>query len=138
MAKATKDSGMLKVVLADNQTIFRTGAAKVLAVEDEIRVVAQAQSGEQLMMSLERFRPEVVVFSAGMDVEMNKLLEAAKRLKSRLVIVAENGDPAQRFTAMGISGVVYRNVTGQSLMECVSSVAKGKVWVQDALSPVNQ
>ena len=34
---------MLKLILADNQAIFRAGIAKVLAVEDEMRIVAQAQ-----------------------------------------------------------------------------------------------
>ena len=35
---------MLKIILADNQAIFRTGAAKVLAVEDDLRIVAQAEN----------------------------------------------------------------------------------------------
>ena len=43
---------MLKIVLADNQTIFRAGAAKVLAVEDDLRVVAQAQSGEDELQAV--------------------------------------------------------------------------------------
>jgi len=40
---------MLKLILADNQAIFRAGIAKVLAVEDEMRIVAQAQTAEQKM-----------------------------------------------------------------------------------------
>ena len=39
---------MLKLILADNQAIFRAGIAKVLAVEDEMRIVAQAQTPEQI------------------------------------------------------------------------------------------
>jgi len=35
---------MLKLILADNQASFRAGIAKVLAVEDEMRIVAQAQT----------------------------------------------------------------------------------------------
>jgi len=35
---------MQKIILADNQAIFRTGAAKVLAVEDDLRIVAQAET----------------------------------------------------------------------------------------------
>ena len=40
---------MLKLILADNQAIFRAGIAKVLAVEDEMRIVAQAQTQEQFL-----------------------------------------------------------------------------------------
>src|SRR5882672_8896279 len=43
---------MLKLILADNQAIFRAGIAKVLAVEDEMRIVAQAQTPEQMFMAL--------------------------------------------------------------------------------------
>ena len=47
---------MLKLILADNQAIFRAGIAKVLAVEDEMRIVAQAQTAEQMFMALDKFR----------------------------------------------------------------------------------
>ena len=47
---------MLKLILADNQAIFRAGIAKVLAVEDEMRIVAQAQTPEQMFMALDKFR----------------------------------------------------------------------------------
>ena len=43
---------MLKMVLADKQAIFRAGIAKVLGVEDEIRIVAQVQTADQIPMSL--------------------------------------------------------------------------------------
>ena len=47
-----ENSPMNRIILADNQAIFRAGAAKVLAVEDDLRIVAQAQSAEQVTMSV--------------------------------------------------------------------------------------
>ena len=47
---------MLKIILADNQAIFRTGVAKVLAVEDDLRIVAQAETPEKMVMALEKPR----------------------------------------------------------------------------------
>ena len=55
---------MLKIILADNQAIFRTGAAKVLAVEDDLRIVAQAESAEKAMMALEKFHATVMIFGS--------------------------------------------------------------------------
>jgi len=100
---------MLKIVLADNQTIFRAGAAKVLAVEDDLRVVAQAQSGEQLTMAMERFRPGVLVFSSALDIDCDKLIAFAARLKTKLVVVAENGDPPSRYTTISERPSQYRS-----------------------------
>jgi len=48
---------MLKLILADNQAIFRAGIAKVLAVEDEMRIVAQAQTPEQMSWRWTNFAP---------------------------------------------------------------------------------
>ena len=50
---------MQKIILADNQAIFRTGAAKVLAVEDDLRIVAQAENSEKMLMALEKFHATV-------------------------------------------------------------------------------
>src|SRR5437016_3047550 len=66
------DPRMLKLILADNQAIFRAGAAKVLAVEDEMRVVAQAHDYEQTVMALEKFRANVLVFSLGLHPSFPK------------------------------------------------------------------
>src|SRR2546429_6698711 len=56
---------MLKLILADNQAIFRAGIAKVLAVEDEMRIVAQAQTQEQMFMALDKFRAAVLIVAGG-------------------------------------------------------------------------
>jgi DNA-binding NarL/FixJ family response regulator len=62
---------MLKLILADNQAIFRAGIAKVLAVEDEMRIVAQAQTQEQMFMALDKFRAAVLVVAGGFHSDFN-------------------------------------------------------------------
>jgi len=125
---------MLKVILADNQAIFRAGAAKVLAVEDDVRIVAQAQTSEQMLMALERFRASVLILSPALVPDLDKVLSAAKQQKTRLVLVAENGEDPGKYLKNGVGGVVFRSVTGSALVECVRKVAKGETWVQDVRS----
>ncbi len=122
---------MLKIILADNQAIFRAGAAKVLAVEDDIRIIAQAQNGEQMMMALEKFRAHVLLFSAALHPELREIVQLAGQNKTRLVVVAENGDDVTAYLNAGIHGVVYRNVAGAAMVECIRKVAKGETWIQD-------
>src|ERR1700758_4968528 len=100
---------MLKLILADNQAIFRAGAAKVLAVEDEVRVMAQAQSAEQMMMALEKFRPHVLIFAAALQADLKDVTTQAGRSKTRLVVIAENGEQPARYLSSGVNGMVYRN-----------------------------
>jgi DNA-binding NarL/FixJ family response regulator len=113
---------MLKLILADNQAIFRAGIAKVLAVEDEMRIVAQAQTAEQMFMALDKFRAAVLVIAGGFHSDFNSVLTAA-------------GESAQRYMAAGSHGVVYRNVTSPALVDCVRKVARGETWVQDMAVP---
>ena len=122
---------MLKILLADNQAIFRAGIAKVLAVEDDLRVVAQAQSIEQMMMALDKFRAAVMIFSASFVPDLAALVQAATRCKTGLIVVAENGENSARYLNAGVRGVVYRNVSGDMLVECVRKVSRGDRFTQE-------
>jgi DNA-binding NarL/FixJ family response regulator len=122
---------MLKIILADSQAIFRAGAAKVLAVEDDFRIVAQCENTERMLAAVESFRANVLIFSTAMHVDIRKLVEVTKTTKTRLVIVIESSDNSAQYIQLGIGGVVFRNVSGTSLVECVRKVAKGESWIQD-------
>ena len=126
---------MLKLILADNQAIFRAGIAKVLAVEDDMRIVAQAQTPEQMMMAVEKFRAAVLVFAGTFHSDLNAVIEAANKAKTRIVVLADTGETSSRYIASGVHGVVYRNVTGSALVECVRKVSRGETWVQDVAVP---
>jgi DNA-binding NarL/FixJ family response regulator len=126
---------MLKLVVADKQPVFRAGIAKVLAVEDEMRIVAQAQTPEQIPMALERFRPNVVVCSVNFYPDTHSLSQAVAKVKGRLVLIAESGENTNALLTAGAHGVVYRNVTGPALLDCVRTVARGENYVQDNAVP---
>ena len=122
---------MLKIVLADNQAIFRAGAAKVLGVEDDFRIVAQAETFAKMTAAVEKFRPGLLIFSVALQGDLKAIVDLARQNKTRLVVVAETGEvPAQYLTA-GIQGVIYRHVSSKSLLECVRKVVAGGSWVQD-------
>src|SRR5438445_11878853 len=107
---------MLKLILADNQAIFRAGIAKVLAVEDEMRIVAQAQTPEQMFMALDKFRAAVLVMAGGFHSDFNVAVQVWSCNKTRIVIFADTVDGGQRYLASGLHRVVYRHVTSSSLV----------------------
>jgi DNA-binding NarL/FixJ family response regulator len=122
---------MLKIILADNQAIFRAGMAKVLAVEDDLRVVAQVQTAEQMLMALDKFRAALLVCGANFVTDLAPVLEAATEAKTRLLIIADNGEESSKFLKQGAHGVVYRNVAGSVLVDCVRKIGSGQTWAQD-------
>jgi len=92
---------MLKLILADNQAIFRAGIAKVLAVEDEMRIVAQAQTSEQMFMALDKFRAAVLIVAGGFHGEFAAVLNGANKVRTRVVVLADTGESAQKIYGRG-------------------------------------
>lgn len=123
---------MVKMVLADKQAIFRAGIAKVLGVEDEIRIVAQVQAADQLVPTLDKFRPNILAFATNLVGGLTELVQASAAMQTRLIALAETGENAGAFLSAGVQGVVFRSVTGPQLLECVRAVSGGGTWVQPA------
>src|ERR1700726_1654854 len=121
---------MNKIILADNQAIFRAGIAKVLASEEDFRVAAQCADLERLLLCVDSYRSSIVLFASALRPEYQDLMAHVKAAGSRAVVIAENGESAQIFAAHDICGVVYRDSTGQALVECVHRVIKGFSSIQ--------
>jgi DNA-binding NarL/FixJ family response regulator len=122
---------MLKIILADNQAIFRAGIAKVLAVEDDMRIVAQAQTVEQAMVAIDKFRGSVMVYASEFLPDAERLAAQARESGIHLVVIAENNEQPDRYLQAGVLGLIYRSVESAELLRCVRKVSAGEVHVQD-------
>src|ERR1039458_6077623 len=58
--------GSIRVILADSQAIYRVGIRKVFALEDDLRVVAQADSLENLRAAIDRYPTDVVLLEGSL------------------------------------------------------------------------
>jgi DNA-binding NarL/FixJ family response regulator len=121
---------MNKIILADNQELFRIGVAKILASEEDFRLAAQCADLERLLLSIDAYRSSIVLFASALKPEYQNLMARVKAAGSRAVVIAENGEPAQSFFAHDIRGVVYRNTVGEELVECLHRVIKGYKSIQ--------
>lgn len=122
---------MLKIILADNQAIFRAGIAKVLAVEDDVRIVAQAQTVEQALIAIEKFRGSVMIYASSFLPDTAQLTTLARESGIQLVVIAENSDPPERYLSAGVLGLIFRSVESAELLRCVRKVNVGESYVQD-------
>ncbi|HWG21632.1 MAG TPA: response regulator transcription factor [Terracidiphilus sp.] len=132
---------MNKIILADSQAIFRAGTAKVLATGDDLRIIAQCADLERLLHAVTTFPQSIVLFAASLRPEMGHFRRLLDSAGSRGIVIAENSETAQAYLQQGFRGVVFRNVTGPALMECVRRVAAGDTWIPPQLvvaDPVEQ
>lgn len=123
---------MNKLVIADNQAIFRAGTAKILAIEDDFRIVAQCAEAERLFPALDTFRGATLLFASAMKLDPKTLVPRVLSAGSRCIVIAENGEPVQSWLNSGVNGAAHRNVTGPALIECVRRVGQGERQVRAA------
>jgi DNA-binding NarL/FixJ family response regulator len=124
---------MNKVILADSQAIFRAGTAKVLAMDEDLRIIAQCTDLDRMMHAITTFPGSIVVFAASLRPDMARLRTLLEASNSRGIVIAENSETASSYLQQGFRGVVFRNVTGQALVECVRRVAAGDTWAPPQL-----
>lgn len=122
---------MLKIILADNQAIFRAGIAKVLAVEDDVHIVAQAQTVEQAMIALEKFHGSVMIYASGFLLDTARLTQMARESAARLIVIADSNELPERYVSQGVLGVIYRSIESAELLRCVRHVSQGESYLQD-------
>ena len=108
---------MNKVILADSQAIFRAGTAKVLAMDEDMRIIAQCTDLDRMMHAISTFPGSIVVLAASLRPDMARLRSLLETSGSRGIVIAENNESASAFMQQGFRGVVFRNVTGPSLVE---------------------
>lgn len=123
---------MNRIILADNQAIFRAGAARVLALEDDMRIVAQCEDMAKLGSALESLRGAIALVASSLRPDLSDLVARARVAGSRIILVAENSEQVDDKTVQEVDGIICRNVAGVDLADCVRRVARGQRYMQRA------
>ncbi len=123
---------MYKIILADSQAIFRAGTAKVLAMDEDLRIIAQCTDLERMYHAIATFPSAIVLFSSSLRPEFARLVMLLETTGSRGIVIAENNENPAAYFQQGFRGVVFRSVTGPTLVDCVRKVAGGEVWFPTA------
>ncbi|MHC0428789.1 response regulator [Streptomyces sp. O3] len=132
---------MIRVVLADDQTLVRAGFRSMLDDEDDIEVVGEAADGEQALALARELRPDVVL----MDIRMPGLdgLEATRRITSdsglegvRVVILTtfDVDDYVYGALRAGASGFLVKDTEPMELLHGVRVVARGDALIAPAVT----
>ena len=126
---------LIRVILADTQAIFRAGLRKIFALEDDIRVVAQAETLQQTQSAVTKFSADVVIFEAALaqnPVEtVTELLRQAPQLKVVVVTAASDEQLTLDLFRRGAHGILSREVEPEILIDCLRKVAAGEPWLEN-------
>lgn len=121
---------MNRIILADDQPIFRAGAARVLALEDDMRIVAQCDDPHRLMIAIESFRASVLIFSSGLKAPQDQVLSKLKDAASLSILITEKNEFLSPDFSSELGGVIGRFITGPELIDTIRRVARGQRGIQ--------
>lgn len=130
---------MIRVVIADDQTMVRSGLRSLLAQEPGIEVVGEAADGEAALDVVRRYRPDVVL----MDIRMPVLdgLAATRRMvaegsDARVLVLTTFDLDEYVFEALraGASGLLLKDATAEQLVEAVQVLAAGEALLDPSVT----
>jgi DNA-binding NarL/FixJ family response regulator len=129
----------VRVLLADDQALFREALAMLLGVHDDIEVVGEAGDGAQALARVADLRPDVVL----MDLRMPVLdgIAATRRVRAehpavRVIALTTFDDDADVFAALraGAVGYLLKDVSSARLAEAVLAAARGETVLQPSVA----
>lgn len=127
------DGQYIRVIVADTQAIFRAGLRKIFAVEDDVRVVGQAETLSQAFSAAQKFATDVMLFEAALAPNPIEAVTDLLRQNPNLRLVVVTAEPEEELTLelfrRGAFGIVSREVEPELLVDCLRKVAKGEPWL---------
>ncbi|QMV42952.1 response regulator transcription factor [Cohnella cholangitidis] len=130
---------MLRVLIADDQTLMRDGLQTILQLEDDIEVIATAENGEEACRLVAVHDPDLVLMDIRMPV-MNGI-EAVKRLRVESphtkVLVLTTFDEDEYIIdalASGAVGFLLKDIPTEKLLQAVREAARGEIMLPSSIA----
>jgi DNA-binding NarL/FixJ family response regulator len=129
----------IRVLLADDQPLMRTGFRMILHATDDLKVVGEASDGAMAAEGAAKLKPDVVL----MDVRMPGTdgIEGTRRIvastpQTRVLILTTFDVDEYAFTALraGASGFLLKDVPPEQLVEAIRAVASGDAVVSPRIT----
>lgn len=131
------DSKKIRLVIADDHTIFRDGLRRLLDLEEDLEVVGEAADGAEAVAMVQQHQPSILL----LDLAMPKMpgLEALRELSqqhsaTRSILLTAAIERRQIIEALqtGARGIVMKDSATQLLLKAIRAVVAGLYWVGPA------
>lgn len=133
------DKKKIKIIIADDHPVFRSGLTKIIETDKEIEIIDEAENGEIALDKIIELNPEIAL----LDIDMPKMtgIQVLKELKKRkidikTIFLTVYSDESIFDEAMniGINGYVLKDSAISDIIDCIKTVAAGKYYITPSLS----
>lgn len=129
----------IRILLVDDQTLFREGLRTLLSVQPDFEIVGEAADGEEALLQAARLRPQVIL----MDLRMPVLdgVAATRRLHTthpdcRVIVLTTFEEDEAVFDALraGALGYLLKDAPTESLFQAIRAAARGESFLQPSVA----
>ena len=129
----------IRVLLVDDQNLFREGLRTILSVQADIEVVGEAANGQEALVQAAALQPQVIL----MDLRMPILdgVAATRRLRteqpqSRVIVLTTFDEDESVFEGLraGAVGYLLKDVASDKLVEAIRAAARGETFLQPSVA----
>jgi len=129
----------IKVILADDHAIVRSGLARLLQQQEGMEIVGQADNGVSAVALTKQLSPDVVVMDIGMP-DLNGI-EATRQIvkeSPRVKVIGLSMHSSKKYIRemfkAGASGYLLKNCSFEELTEAINVVIAGKTYISPSIS----
>jgi len=129
----------VRVVIADDQALFREGLRTLLSTRPEVDVVGEAANGEEVIALVARLQPDVVLMDLRMPVMDG--IQATARMRERfpdipVLVLTTFDDDASLFGALraGAAGYLLKDVSSETLIAALQAATRGESFLQSTVT----
>jgi two-component system, NarL family, response regulator DegU len=128
-----------RVVIVDDHTLFREGLKTILATEEDIEVVADLDSAEDIVELVWQTRPDLLLLDirmpqgSGLDA-IPAVLKISPATQVLVLTASDEKEEHVRAFRLGAKGVILKDSARQTLMQAIRTVCRGEMWMDPRMS----
>ncbi|MBI4267247.1 MAG: response regulator transcription factor [Chloroflexi bacterium] len=129
----------MRVLLADNHTLFRQGLMRLLSTESDISVVGEASDGWAAVTETRRLNPDLVILEVRMPEgngleTLKKIREDAPNCKLLVLTVSEGEADLWQAVKNGAQGYLLKDATPEQLLRAIRDIMSGEMVITPYLA----
>ena len=133
-AMTADERQFIRIAIADDHPIFRDGLRKLLALEEDFQVVAEARDGKEVLDILQREEPDILLLDLkmpGLDGLSTLQRLQAQKIKTKIIVLtaSDNEDEYVQAMKFGTSGIVLKQTATELLIKSIRKVYSGEIWL---------